>query len=66
MNRKEKRDAKNARHRANEIRRIDRKIDKMFQPFLPLLREAKRAQEFAVAIEHARKLAWESGALGFR
>lgn len=62
--RKAWRDARNARHKANEERRMERRIDKMFQPLLPALRAANEACQLAVAIETARKRAWESGAFG--
>ena len=40
--RKEKRDAKNARHRRNEQRRFDRKLDKMFDPWRYMLEDSVR------------------------
>jgi len=46
MDRKQKRDAKNARHRANEIRRLNRRMGRGISPLMPLIREAQRFDEF--------------------
>lgn len=58
--RKEKRDAKNARHRRNEQRRFDRKLDKMFDPWRDMLDESLR---YAVQ-QRALKAVAESGIYG--
>ena len=42
MNRKQKRDAKNARHRRNEDRRFNRKIDKIWKPWRDIMAESAR------------------------
>jgi hypothetical protein len=42
MDRKQKRDAKNARHRRNEERRFDRKIHKMWKPWRDMMIESAR------------------------
>ena len=45
MNRKEQRDAKNARHKVNEQRRFDRKIDKIWKPWRDMMAESARYAE---------------------
>lgn len=42
MDRKEKRDAKNARHKANNERRFERRVDRMVAAIRPQLDEWKR------------------------
>ena len=42
MDRKLKRDAKNARHKVNERRRFDRKIEKMWNPWRDIMAESAR------------------------
>ena len=52
MDRKQKRDAKNARHRRNEERRFDRKIEKMWNPWRDIMIESARyAVEQAAEVE---------------
>jgi hypothetical protein len=53
MNRKEKRDGKNANHRRNEQRRFDRRIDKMFAPWRDMLDESARYAVQQQAFEEA-------------
>jgi hypothetical protein len=66
MNRKEKRDRKNANHRRNEQRKFDRRVDAMFAPFVPLLQEMKQQQEIREVTEKAWQLAYDSKAFGLR
>ena len=64
MNRKEKRDRKNANHRRNEQRKFDRRVEAMFAPFVPLLQKMKQEQEIREATEKAWRRAYDSGAFG--
>ena len=66
MNRKERRDRKNANHCRNEQRKFDRRVDAMFAPFVPLLQEIKQEQEIREATEKAWQRAYDSGAFGLR
>lgn len=66
MNRKEKRDAKNAKHKRNERRRLEAKARKMFGPMVQVLHRVKRGMEAVAAVEEAQRRVWESGVGGFR
>ena len=55
MNRKQKRDAKNARHRRNEERRFDRKIHKMWKPWRDMMIESARYADLNMTETNADK-----------
>lgn len=55
MNRKQKRDAKNARHRRNEDRRFDRKIDAIWKPWRDMMAESARYAELNMTETEAVK-----------
>ena len=55
MDRKQKRDAKNARHRRNEERRFDRKIHKMWKPWRDMMIESARYADLNMTETNAVK-----------